>query len=58
MKDKYTKKQKDILNEITTFCENECSERECCIEEDCVLYRIEQLVIKGRKKNDRKIQTE
>ena len=55
MKDKYTKKQKDILNEIAIFCENECSERECCIEEDYVLYRIEQLVIKGRKKNDRKI---
>ena len=39
-----------IMNEIITFCENECSERECCIEEDCVLYRIEQLVIKRREK--------
>lgn len=32
-----------ILNEIMSFCE-ECSSRECCPEEECVLYRIEQIV--------------
>lgn len=33
-----------ILNETTSFCET-CSSRECCCEEDCVLYRIEQIVL-------------
>lgn len=32
-----------ILNETTTFCET-CSKRECCPEEECILYRIEQIV--------------
>ena len=38
-------KQKQILNEITTFCGNECAKRECCIEEECILWRIEQLIL-------------
>lgn len=36
-----------ILTEITEFCE-ECPSHECCPEEDCVLYRIEQIVV-GKK---------
>lgn len=35
-----------VLNETTTFCE-ECSSREDCPEEECVLYRIEQIVENG-----------
>lgn len=34
-----------ILNETTTFC-NECASKECCHEEECVLWRIEQLADK------------
>ncbi len=32
-----------ILNETTTFCES-CPKRECCIEEECVIFRIEKIV--------------
>ena len=32
-----------ILNETTTFCES-CPKRECCPEEECILWRIEQIV--------------
>ncbi len=38
-----------IMLEICNFCE-ECSSRECCPEKECVLFRIEQIVIKQRKK--------
>lgn len=34
----------EILTEITDFC-SECSSKECCPKEECVLYRIEQIVI-------------
>ena len=39
-----------IFNEITSFCEN-CVSRECCCEEECVLFRIEKLVEEVRKEN-------
>ena len=39
------KTKEEILNEITSFC-NECSSRECCPEEECVLFRIEQIITK------------
>ena len=32
-----------VLNETTNFC-NECASKECCPENECVLYRIEQIV--------------
>lgn len=34
-----------ILNETTTFC-NGCTRKDCCAEEECILYRIEQLADK------------
>ena len=40
-----------ILYEITNFCK-ECSSHNCCPEEDCVLFRIEKLVLK--EKNNKK----
>ena len=33
-----------ILIEITNFC-RECNSHECCPEEECILYRIEQLIL-------------
>ena len=42
MKDKTAK---EILDEITTFCGNECSSAMCCPEDDCILYRIEQIAL-------------
>lgn len=44
-----------ILKEITNFC-RECSSHTCCPEEDCVLFRIEKLVVnnKNKKKKRRK----
>lgn len=42
----------EVLNEITAFCE-ECPNREKCIEKECVLFRIEQIVLeKEEKQND------
>jgi hypothetical protein len=35
--------EEKILNETTSFCES-CLSKECCPEEECVLYRIEQIV--------------
>lgn len=40
-----------ILNETTTFC-NECSSKECCREEDCVLFRIEQIVLEEKEEKE------
>lgn len=37
-----------ILNETTSFC-NECLSKECCKEEECVLYRIEQIVLNNKE---------
>jgi hypothetical protein len=37
-------KEEKILSETTAFC-NECASRDCCPEEECILYRIEQLVL-------------
>lgn len=42
--------EEEIMNEIVEECE-ECLNRECCLEEDCVLFRIEKLV----EENDIKI---
>lgn len=45
MKEKDIKRLKEkILNETTSAC-NECKIKEKCKENECVLYRIEQLVI-------------
>lgn len=43
-----------ILNETTNFC-NECSSKECCPEEECVLYRIEQIVLGLKPKQESEI---
>ena len=41
-----------ILSEITDCCEN-CSARECCQENECVLFRIEKIIEeKGKKMKD------
>ena len=41
-----------ILLEIFNTCED-CKARECCKEKECVLFRIEQIVIKRKKKKNR-----
>ena len=35
--------KEEILTEITNNCE-ECIIKDCCVEEDCTLWRIEQIV--------------
>ena len=35
----------DIMTEITTYCAHECSNVNCCSEDDCILYRIERLIM-------------
>lgn len=36
--------EEKILTKITDFCE-ECGSHESCPEEECVLYRIEQMIL-------------
>lgn len=47
--------KKKILTEIANFC-MECNSHSCCPEEDCVLFRIEKIVLeeKNKKKKRRK----
>ena len=42
---KYTEKETQILNEIHNYCKLECGEGvNNCVEENCPLYRIEQII--------------
>lgn len=45
-----------IMNEITTFCNNDCGHKESCSEDECVLYRIENKLVNyiDRNKNNNK----
>ena len=45
--------KEQILTEITDFCEL-CPNHENCPEEDCVLFRIEQIIedVSNSKEND------
>lgn len=40
--------KEEILNETTDFC-NECLRKECCLEEECIVWRIEQIVLTDDK---------
>lgn len=46
---KYTALENAILNEIHNFCTKECGNCKCCVEEECVLFRIEKLITKEGK---------
>lgn len=46
---KYTALENAILNEIHNFCSNDCGNCKCCIEEECILFRIESLITKEGK---------
>jgi len=48
MKNKLLKLKNKLLNETTTFCLS-CNLREKCIEKECVIFRIEQIVEKYYK---------
>lgn len=37
-----------ILNEIATYCGEECCSSGCCPEEICVLFRIEKIITGGK----------
>ena len=41
-------KEEKILTEISESCEL-CSRRENCLEEDCILFRIEQILEEVKK---------
>lgn len=41
-----------VLNETTNFC-LECNLREKCIEEECVIFRIENIIEDRRKQIDK-----
>lgn len=45
--------EEKILTEITDFC-RECPSHEKCPEEDCILFRIEQIIenVSNSKEND------
>lgn len=44
--------KEEVLIELTNFCE-ECSSHECCPEEECVLYRIEQILNESKKTEEK-----
>jgi hypothetical protein len=37
-------KEDQIMNEITEFC-RDCKSCECCPEEECILFRIERIIV-------------
>lgn len=41
----------EILTEITDFCET-CPLHECCSEDECVLYRIEKLLLNREEEQE------
>lgn len=44
------RKEIAIMNEITEFCERNCMAlMNPCNEEECILYRIEQIITEERK---------
>lgn len=45
MENNYTYKEQLMLDEITIFCRDECSSREVCPEDECVLMRIEKIIV-------------
>lgn len=45
--------QEQILNEVTLFCRDECSSIGECPEEECVLFRIERLVVESESEYKR-----
>ena len=49
MKNNNLKLRNKILNETTTFCLS-CNLREKCIEKECVIFRIENIIEKALKK--------
>ncbi|MBP5407736.1 MAG: hypothetical protein J6Y42_01190 [Bacilli bacterium] len=44
--------KEEILNEISDFCNNECPSHSNCSEEDCVLYRIEKIILEEVEVNE------
>ena len=48
-------KEIKIMNEITDFCENECGNILNCAEEECILFRIEQIILEV--KDEQRINT-
>lgn len=46
---KYTKKDQQILDLITKFCQNECPSCGECPEDTCVLFNIEQVIVKDKE---------
>ena len=46
---KYTKKESEILDIITSFCQTECPSCGMCPEEECLLYRIEKVITDNKE---------
>ena len=53
MKNKSLKLRNKILNETTTFCLY-CHLRESCIEKECVIFRIENIIERYYKEKIKK----
>ena len=45
----YSKEEREILTLISDFCKNECASCQDCPEDICVLWRIEQVILKYSK---------
>lgn len=44
-----------ILNEVTLYCRDECGSNQECPEDECVLFRIERLVVDDESMYQRNI---
>lgn len=45
MNNTYSILEEKILKEISNFCENDCGLRNFCSEDNCILFRIEDIII-------------
>lgn len=46
---RYTKQEEEILTQITDHCQNTCPNCLNCVEKDCVLFRIEEIITKAKE---------
>lgn len=44
--------QEQILDEVTLYCRDECCSSGECPEDECVLFRIERLVVENESKDN------
>ena len=39
-----TKKEKEIIEQITNYCKNDCDIQDNCAKDECILWRIAKII--------------